>query len=140
MVFASGLVRCWFSSIFHDPMLLPVLLAMQAAAAAPDDSLERDRVLGATGARLDSALTRLEGQGFHGAVMVVHDRRIVLLKGYGLANQEQRVANTPATRFEQNSMTKMFTAASTLQLAATGVLSLHDPIERWLGPFPEGKR
>ena len=120
-------------------MLIPILIALQAAVA-PTDSLEQERVLGAVGSRLDSAMTRFESQGFHGAVLVVRDRRIVLLKGYGYANQEQRVRNTPATRFEQNSITKMFTGASALQLAATGLLKLDDPIERHLGPFPEGKR
>src|SRR6185503_9667556 len=120
-------------------MLLPFLIALRAATA-PADSLEQERVLGAAGMRLDSALTRLEAQGFHGTVLVVRDRRIVLLKGYGFANQEERVRNTPATRFEQNSITKMFTGASALQLAATGMLRLNDPIERYLGPFPEGKR
>lgn len=119
--------------------MLPFMFALQAAAAAPD-SLEQERVLGAVGMRLDSAMTRFESQGFHGAVLVVRDRRIVLLKGYGLAIQEERVRNTPATRFEQNSITKMFTGASALQLAATGMLRLNDPIERYLGPFPEAKR
>ena len=121
-------------------MLSTLLFALQAAATVNGDSLERERVLGGAGTRLDSALTRLESQGFHGTVLVVHDRRIVLLKGYGYANQEQHVRNTPATRFEQNSITKMFTAASALQLAATGLLALDDRVERWLGPFPEGKR
>lgn len=121
-------------------MLLPLFLALQTAAGAPTDSLEQERVLGAIGMRLDSALVALEATGFHGSVLVVRDRRIVLLKGYGFANQEQRVRNSPATRFEQNSMTKMFTGASALQLAATGVLRLGDPVERWLGAFPEGKR
>lgn len=120
--------------------MLPFVFALQVATAAPADSLEQERVLGGVGMRLDSALTAMETQGFHGTVLVVRGRRIVLLKGYGFANQEQRVRNTAATRFEQNSITKMFTGASILQLAATGMLRLDDPVERFLGAFPEGKR
>jgi len=73
-------------------------------------------------------------------VLVVRDRRIVLLKGYGLADVERRVPNTAATRFEMNSMTKMFTAAALLQLAARGWLRLDDPVARWLPGLPPEKR
>ena len=65
---------------------------------------------------------------------------MILLKGYGLANASARIPNTPATRFEMNSMTKMLTAAAILQLADTSRLSLDDPLEKHLGPFPAAKR
>lgn len=109
-------------------------------AILPADSLERVHVTGALGARLDSQLTRYAREGFAGTVLVVRDRRIVLLKGYGLANIETRTPNAPSTRFEWNSMTKMLTGVSILQLAAAGRLKLDAPVERYLGAFPAGKR
>jgi len=51
---------------------------------------------------------------------VARDRRIVLLKGYGSADAARGVRNSAPTRFEMNSMTKMFTGVSILQLAARG--------------------
>jgi len=109
-------------------------------SSAQTDSLARDRIVDALGAQLDSRLSRFAEYGFSGTVLVVRDRRVVLLKGYGLADVARGVRNSAATRFEQNSMTKMFTGASILQLAAAGRLKLGDPVERHLGEFPAGKR
>jgi len=65
---------------------------------------------------------------------------LLLLKGYGLADVEHGILNTAATRFEMNSMTKMFTGAAILQLAAQGRLRLSDPIARYLDGFPPMKQ
>jgi CubicO group peptidase (beta-lactamase class C family) len=104
------------------------------------DSLERERVAGTAGATLDSALLAFEREGFSGTVLVVRRGAIVLLKGYGFADKQRRIRNSPATRFEQNSLTKMFTIAGILQLAAEGKLRLDDRLERFFGPFPPAKR
>jgi CubicO group peptidase (beta-lactamase class C family) len=116
-----------------------IILALLLQAVAVD-SLEREHVKGVIGARLDSQLTRFAAEGFSGAVLVVRDRRVVLLKGYGLADRERGVRNSAATRFEMNSMTKMLTGVSILQLAAAGRLRVDDPIGRHLGEFPTAKR
>ena len=66
--------------------------------------------------------------------------KVVLLKGYGLADLARNIPNTSATRFEQDSITKTFTPAAILQLAAAGRLAVTDPVERYLGSFPADKR
>lgn len=109
-------------------------------ASRSSDSLEREQVSGVAGVRLDSLLSSYAQQGFSGTVLAVRRGRIVLLKGYGFADKERRIPNSPATRFEQNSLTKMFTAAGILQLASEGKLRLDDPIDRYLGTFPAEKR
>ena len=73
-------------------------------------------------------------------MLVVRDSQIVLVKGYGLADVDRGVRNTAATRFEMNSMTKMFTGVAVLQLAAQGRLRLSDPVARYLGGFPRAKQ
>lgn len=122
--------------------LLAVVQTASANTQQPTDSLQTEHVVGELGEKLDSQLTRYAAEkgGFSGTVLVVRDRRIVLLKGYGLANIETKTPNTPATRFEMNSMTKMLTAVSILQLFAAGRLQLDDRVERYLGDFPAGKR
>lgn len=122
--------------------LVAVLTVVLGLAQSPQasDSLARDHVFSPLGARLDTQLTRFAAYGFSGTVLVVRDSRIVLLKGYGLADVERGSPNTAATRFEMNSMTKMFTGAAILQLAAQGRLHLSDPVERYLGAFPPGKQ
>ena len=118
------------------------LVAVQSVAAQSpqgSDSLAATLVRGTLGRRLDSLLTSYEARGFSGTILIVRRGGIVLLKGYGFADIPRRVHNGAATRFEMNSMTKMFTAVSVLQLAAAGKIRLDGPIADYLGPFPPPK-
>jgi CubicO group peptidase (beta-lactamase class C family) len=117
-----------------------VLAPWLAPLPAHADPLGSDRVAGALGKRLDARLTRFAEYGFSGTVLVARQGRIVLLKGYGLADAERGVRNTAATRFEMNSMTKMFTGVAALQLAARGRLRLDDPVARYFDGFPGAKQ
>lgn len=116
------------------------LLLASAQVRAPADSLAQTRVVGPLGMRLDAQLTRFAEYGFSGSVLVVREGQIVLAKGYGMADVERAIPNTAATRFEMNSMTKMFTGAAVLQLEALGKLRVSDRVEQHLGAFPPEKR
>src|SRR5437773_8015462 len=100
-------------------MLASLLLAV-VTSTSPTDSLGRDQVNGRIGRQLDSQLTRFAAYGFSGTVLVVREGRVVLLKGYGLADVSRGVPNSAETRFEMNSMTKRFTGVGILQLAPAG--------------------
>jgi CubicO group peptidase (beta-lactamase class C family) len=117
-----------------------LLLLPSPQSGPPADSLERHRVVGNLGSRVDAQLTRFAAYGFSGTVLVVRDGRVVIVKGYGLADVDRGVRNTAATRFEMNSMTKMFTGVAILQLAAQGRLRLSDPASRYLDGFPPAKQ
>src|SRR5277367_5562923 len=73
---------------------------------------------------------------FMGSVLVTRGDRILLDQGYGFANLEWKVPNTPDTKFRIGSITKQFTAASILLLADRGKLSLADPIKKYLSDCP----
>ena len=53
----------------------------------------------------------------------------------GLADADDGVPCTPATRFQICSVSKQFTAAAVMLLVESGRLDLHEPLARWL---PEG--
>jgi len=108
--------------------------------AQSTDDLDTAAVVGDLGAGLDARLTEFEKEGFWGAVLVVCDNRVVLLKGYGFADHERGIRNAPSTRLEMNSITKLFTGAAVLQLAAAKKIDVKDPVEKYLGAFPEEKR
>jgi CubicO group peptidase (beta-lactamase class C family)/lysophospholipase L1-like esterase len=73
-----------------------------------------------------------------GCAIGVSDRgRIVLEKAYGMADLEHGVPNRPGTIFEAGSVSKQFTAAAVLLLAADGKLSLDDPVRRYLAELPD---
>src|SRR5215216_670163 len=58
--------------------------------------------------------------------------KILLEKAYGLANIELNVPATIHSVYYLNSISKMFTAISVMQLVEEGKLSLDDPIGKWL--------
>ena len=65
-------------------------------------------------------------------VGVAHRGELVYRAAFGMANVEHAVANTPATRLPVASITKHFTCAAALRLAAEHKLDLEDPIGRWV--------
>jgi CubicO group peptidase (beta-lactamase class C family) len=66
------------------------------------------------------------------AVGVVQNGALVLAKGYGTADLDHGLAVRPTTVFETGSVAKQFTAATILLLEQEGVLSLDDPVRRWI--------
>ena len=73
---------------------------------------------------------------FMGSVLVARGRDIVLSKGYGYANLEWDVPNTPNTKFRLGSITKQFTAASILLLEERGKLKIDDPVKKYMTDAP----
>jgi len=71
------------------------------------------------------------------AVGVAQDGKIVLERAYGMANLEYDAPLAPSTIFEAGSVTKQFTAAAVLTLAADGKLSLDDPVRKYVPELPE---
>jgi CubicO group peptidase (beta-lactamase class C family) len=77
-------------------------------------------------------------KGFTGAVLVMQKNKVLLRKGYGMADREWNIPNTPETIFELGSLTKQFTAACILQLVEQGKLNLDDKLSKFLPAFPKG--
>jgi CubicO group peptidase (beta-lactamase class C family) len=87
--------------------------------------------------KLDEYLSAITKQGrFSGSVLVARDGKVILSKGYGLANVEWDAPNAPQTRFRLGSITKQFTAASILLLQERGKLSVQDPICKYFTDCP----
>jgi CubicO group peptidase (beta-lactamase class C family) len=70
------------------------------------------------------------------AVGVYSRGRILLAKGYGLANVELNVPVQPETVFESGSVGKQFTATAIMMLAQDGKLSLDDSITKYFPDAP----
>jgi CubicO group peptidase (beta-lactamase class C family) len=65
------------------------------------------------------------------ALGIVHEGRIVHLRGFGKADESGR-AVTPQTLFFNGSTTKSFTALAIMQLREAGKLELDSPVQRYL--------
>lgn len=81
-----------------------------------------------------SAITRQER--FSGSVLIAREDKVILSKGYGLANVELATPNTPQTKFRLGSITKQFTAAAIMQLQERGKLKVNDPVCKYLSDCP----
>src|SRR5688572_27310485 len=79
--------------------------------------------------KIDEYLSmRTELGRFSGAVLVAKDGKILIRKGYGLADVEKRIPYTPETRHAIASVSKMFTSAAALKLRDQGKLKLEGSI------------
>jgi CubicO group peptidase (beta-lactamase class C family) len=82
----------------------------------------------------------LETGYFMGTVLVARAGDVLLSNGYGLANLEHNVSNTPQTKFRLGSITKQFTATAILQLQEQGLLQVDAPIATYLPSYPNGEQ
>jgi D-alanyl-D-alanine carboxypeptidase len=98
-----------------------LLLLVLAGPAAADDPVFTARAAAVM-------QSHLEAERFSGAVLVAVDGKPIFRQGFGFADREGRIPNTPETRFRTGSIGKQFAAASVLQLVERGKLGLDDPI------------
>src|SRR5262249_42235641 len=99
--------------------LVSVVVALVATSPA------RARVAADRRDRIDALLARYQELGlFNGSAMVADAGQVLLRKGYGLANMEWGIANTPDTKFRLGSITKQFTSTLVMQLVEKGQIDL----------------
>lgn len=88
--------------------------------------------------KVDAFLSQWDKNDMPGcAVGVVKDGRLVYKRGFGMANLDYDVPNTPSTRFNLASVSKPFTAFSIALLAQQGKLSLDDDIRKYVPEIPK---
>ncbi|MEK6289167.1 MAG: serine hydrolase [Acidobacteriota bacterium] len=105
---------------------IALLLLLVASVTAQDVAPKFDEYMNAL----------VNQQRFIGSVLVARDGKVIFSKGYGLANVELDVPNTPQTKFRLGSITKQFTAAAILLLQERGKLSVQDPICKYFENCP----
>ena len=72
---------------------------------------------------------------FNGSALVAENGRVIYRQGFGMANMEWGIPNTPDTKFRLGSITKQFTAMLTLQLVEQGKLKLDAKISDYLPDY-----
>lgn len=89
------------------------------------------------GAKVDQLFTPLIRPGSPGcAVGVLEGGETVLRRGYGLADLEQNILLTPASRFYMASVSKQFTAMAALLAEQEQKLSLDDDVRKYIPELP----
>jgi CubicO group peptidase (beta-lactamase class C family) len=88
--------------------------------------------------RIDQLMAPYTGSDRAGGVVAVtRGGAIVFARGYGMANLEDGLANSPATVFHVASVSKQFTAFAVATLADQGRLALDDDVRRYLPEVPD---
>lgn len=105
--------------------ILTVMLLLSAAAMGQDIA-----------GKIDLLLAQYQKLGLlNGVVLVADHGQVIYRKGFGYANFEWQVPNTPDTRFRIGSVTKPFTAVLALKAWETGRLDLDAPISKYLPEY-----
>ena len=101
-------------------------VSQEKAAAPPLDIARMQQII----------QSQVDTNKFMGSVLVERDGKVVLDEGYGYANLEWKIPNSPTTKFRLGSITKQFTAASILLLEERGKLDVNDPIKKYMPNAP----
>lgn len=108
------------------------LLLARACVALESACLAQDMV-----SRMDQVVqSYVSSSQFMGSVLVARAEKALLDKGYGFANLEWDIPNSPTTKFRLGSITKQFTAASILLLEERGKLKIEDSVKKYLPDAP----
>ncbi len=109
-------------------LLVPVSLRAAETTADPKD----------VAAKADAYMqARLKFGKFSGTVLVAKDGKPLFEKGYGLANVEHDVPNTPLTKFRLASVSKQFVATAIMILERDGKLKVEDKVCQYLPICPK---
>lgn len=88
-------------------------------------------------AAIDRLMQRYAGEGPGASLLVLKDGQPVIAQGYGRSDLGTGVMADTKTAYRLASVSKQFTAAAVLLLVQDGVLTLHDPVRKWLPSLPE---
>ncbi len=89
----------------------------------------------------DAALARMAGQKrFSGSVLVARRGRVLLSKGYGMADRKHRIPNAARTQYRIGTTTNQFTAMAVLQLQRAGELHVRDHVCSYVPQCPKAWR
>ena len=117
----------------HRNHSVHAILLLVAASLVPVQAVAQD-----IAAKIDHLVSQYYDVGkFNGAVLVAQDGKVIYEAGYGYANMDWKIPNTPDTRFRVGSVTKQFTATIILKLVEQGKVSLDGKITDYIPHYPK---
>lgn len=88
-------------------------------------------------AKVDAIFANYDKAGSPGCALgVIKDGKLIYARGYGLANLEHNIPNSPKLVYDIGSTSKQFTAASILLLQQQGKLALDDDVRKFIPELP----
>lgn len=90
--------------------------------------------------RIDDYLKKSANNGFSGSIIVSLNDSVIIKGGYGFANKEKQILNSPDIVYEICSASKQFTATAILKLVESNTLNLSDSLSMFLENIPNDKQ
>ncbi|WP_282042848.1 serine hydrolase [Winogradskyella flava] len=90
--------------------------------------------------KIDNYLSQGVAKGFSGSVLVARQGEIILHKGYGMADKENKIPYKITTVSTIGSVTKQFTATAILKLEELNQLKVTDSISKFFDTLPDDKK
>lgn len=90
--------------------------------------------------RIDNYLNTGVENGFSGSILVAKKGDIIIHKGYGMANKEDKYPYEKTTVSTIGSVTKQFTATAILKLVELNKLKVEDPLSKFFSEIPNDKK
>jgi CubicO group peptidase (beta-lactamase class C family) len=121
-------------------LLLAVTLATQSPAPATPVIPAKPAALTAVAlaTKIDELLNaHVTVNDFSGSVLLAREGKPLVAKGYGYANVEWKIPNTPSTKFRIGSITKQFTSMLIMQLREQKKIQLEDSVCAYVAPCPD---
>lgn len=75
---------------------------------------------------------------FNGTALVAYNGKILLDKGYGFRNTDNKTLNDPSSVFQIGSITKQFTTTVILKLQEEKKLKVSDKLSKYFPDYPKG--
>ncbi len=114
-------------------ILITVILLSLTSGFAQSSGSDADIIR-----KLDEYIAALNKLGsFNGSILIAKNNQVIVRKGFGMANLEYNVLNTPDTKFRIASITKQFTAMAVMMLQERGKLNVRDSVCKYLTACPE---
>lgn len=110
---------------------IPTAVAQKPSSASGDPEIARS---------IEHYMQRATSNGFAGAVLAARGDTVLLAKGYGFADRENKIAETVETVFSVGSITKQFTGAAILKLEMAGKLKVEDALAKYIKGVPDDKK
>lgn len=134
-------MRSIFDRALASTLLLIVgVAALRAAPPSPRSNAQQASTVSEPApdlAHMDQIVqSYVASKQFMGSILVARGDTVLFSKGYGFADLEWGVPDSPSTKFRLGSITKQFTAASILLLEERGKLKLDDPVKTYMPDAP----
>ena len=133
---ALGAIFAWWELRSREPMLelgffrKPAFSIASLAVATPTVRTQTTAVGNPDVDAIFQSWDRSDSPGC--ALGVIQNGRFVYTHGYGMANLDYGIKNSPTMAYYVGSLSKQFTAASVVLLAAEGRIGLDDPVRKYI--------